>query len=288
MPPMTDCPHCSAVVPIGRFCAACGRLLELQPGEVVQPPPGSTFGPSGGPAHPLSDKSPAVAIGRSEGSASGVTKRLRLGTWHWPWFVAVGVVVMLIVVAGVLVLRRPALSTLADAAASNSGSASPAPSTSTSVDPGATPSPTQTGSGNSSPTDWSVDNYGQWIGVPPAFPTTVAHWRLNSQWTTTERAFDGQWTAASGPGYSTFPATMNGCGQSLTLVRWRSLADGSLVNASDGAVDLTGPMGPIKSGNTGWMTFNGCQVPLFEFVSGPNGSTLVDIAVEVQQYAVAV
>ena len=287
MPSMTDCPHCSAVVPSGRFCSSCGRLLEARPDEVTQAPPGPTPGLSGGPIHPLSDKS-RVPIARSEGSASGVTKRRPHATKQWPWLVAAGVVVMLVVVAGTWVLGRPALSTLADAAASNSGSASPAPLTSTSVDPGATPSPTQTGSGNSSPTDWSVDNYGQWIGVPPAFPTTVAHWRLNGQWTTTARAFGGEWTAASGPGYSDFPATMNGCGQSLTLVRWKALEGHTLVNASDGAAGLTGPMGPTKSGNAGWMTFNGCQVPLFEFVSGPNGSTLVDIAVEVQQYAVGV
>lgn len=117
----------------------------------------------------------------------------------------------------------------------------------------------------------------------PEFPVEMDHWTLQGQWSTMPRAFTDQWSTAAGPEYDDFPATMNGCADQRFLVRWRVVDDEVEVRAA--MVDTVGGVWKQTSGNAGWMDLNGCYAPGFQ-LAGPtsDGSTLVDVAVEVQQY----
>jgi hypothetical protein len=133
---------------------------------------------------------------------------------------------------------------------------------------------------------WShaVDSLG--VGDPPAFPDTVERWSYDAGCSDMTRAFVGEnWTAASGPNYDVFPATMNGCDSQRFLVRWRSA--GVAVQAA--AVDAIGSAYKQVSGESGWMDLSGCYTPAFRLAEPTeSGSTLVDVVVEVQQYRPAV
>ncbi|HEY5880742.1 MAG TPA: hypothetical protein VIU11_17660 [Nakamurella sp.] len=102
----------------------------------------------------------------------------------------------------------------------------------------------------------------------------------------TPRAFDTTWTDVSGPDYTEFPSTMNGCDQLCFLVRWRVLDDGATINAM--WADAADNAHEQVTGTTGWFDLDGCEHPAISLVSSSNGSTLTDVAVSVQQYWPAV
>ena len=134
-------------------------------------------------------------------------------------------------------------------------------------------------------TGWAesdVDSLGV-ASEAPDFPLELDHWTLQSEWSTLPRAFTDQWSLAAGPSYDEFPATMNGCNDQRFLVRWRVVDEGVDVRAA--MVDTVGGVWKQTSGHAGWMDLDGCYTPGFQLV-GPTdaGSTLVDVAVEVQQY----
>ncbi|TFV86437.1 hypothetical protein [Blastococcus sp. CT_GayMR16] len=126
------------------------------------------------------------------------------------------------------------------------------------------------------------------VGEAPEFPTALDHWALQDAWSTQLRAFEGdEWTTASGPDYESFPATMNGCDEQRFLVRWRVVVDAVDVEAA--ASDVLGDAWKQVSGNEGWMDLDGCYSPSFRLAADTvDGSSLVDVAVEVQQYWPAV
>lgn len=124
---------------------------------------------------------------------------------------------------------------------------------------------------------------GVWAGEPPDFPQQIERWQLRSSWSTPTRAFDESWSEVSGPDHEPFPATMNGCDQTKTLVRWRVSSEGTVRSSwrdSSGTPEATGD---AASGTAGWMVLDGCQTPVFKHI-GFNSGTLSDLAVSVQQY----
>jgi hypothetical protein len=131
------------------------------------------------------------------------------------------------------------------------------------------------------------------IGVAPSppFPTTLVEWRRQAAWNTMPRAFSGTgWTALSGPSWSRFPSTMNGCDDQRFLVRWRAVSHNAQVAArwvnSGEALptpDVTGTAGKQVIANAGWMDVDGCQTPQVRLVRDSSGSTLTDVTVDVQQ-----
>jgi hypothetical protein len=131
------------------------------------------------------------------------------------------------------------------------------------------------------------------IGVAPSppFPTALAEWRRQAAWNTMPRAFTGNgWTTVSGPSWSRFPSTMNGCDDQRFLVRWRAVSHTAQVAArwvnSGEALptpDVTGTAGKQVIANAGWMQIDGCQTSQFRLVRDSSGSTLTDVTVDVQQ-----
>jgi hypothetical protein len=94
----------------------------------------------------------------------------------------------------------------------------------------------------------------------------------------------------SGPNWSTFPSTMNGCGDQRFLVRWRAVNGTAQVAArwveseeARGEPGITGTAGPQVIANAGWIEIDGCQTPQFRLVSDSDGLTLTDVTVAVQQ-----
>jgi hypothetical protein len=166
----------------------------------------------------------------------------------------------------------------------------------------ATPTPTKTATPTVTATtqatasaDWPTIPLGQAgvIGVAPSppFPTALAEWRRQAAWNTLPRAFTGNaWTTVSGPSWSRFPSTMNGCDDQRFLVRWRAVSHNAQVAArwvnSGEALptpDVTGTAGKQVIANAGWMDVDGCQTPQVRLVRDSSGSTLTDVTVDVQQ-----
>ncbi len=124
------------------------------------------------------------------------------------------------------------------------------------------------------------------VGSPPPFPSSLDHWRFDTEWDDTPRAFSGQWSAVAGADSDRFPATMNGCDSGLFLVRWRAVSTRSVVRSTYQHSGATGNefMGESRSGTTGWMILDQCQIPQFTLERDSAGSTLTDVAVSVQHY----
>ena len=124
-------------------------------------------------------------------------------------------------------------------------------------------------------------------GDPADFPADLDHWVLQSSWSTMPRAFSGdEWSPTSGPDYSSYPVTMNGCSTQRFLVRWRAVDEGVTVLAA--AIDTAGAVQKQVSGASGWMDTDGCLTPGFRLAGDlPGGNTLTDVTVEVQQYLAA-
>ncbi|KNX35893.1 hypothetical protein VV01_21745 [Luteipulveratus halotolerans] len=80
---------------------------------------------------------------------------------------------------------------------------------------------------------------------------------------------------------------MNGCDTQRFLVRWRA-ADDVTVSASWFHATAEDVAGEVSRGRRGWMILDGCQVPRMRLDEAANGSTLTDLAVEVQQLEPAV
>lgn len=145
----------------------------------------------------------------------------------------------------------------------------------------------------STPSVWVGDELTLGNGPSPPFPDTLDGWepREDGEWTSSVRVFSGgEWSPVSAEGYSAdFPATMNGCSQGRTLVRWRAVNEGTRIRASwqhATAAEGVG-MGDALTGERGWMILDGCQVPLFQLVGAGGESTLADVAVSVKQYTPA-
>ncbi|MCK0517646.1 hypothetical protein [Williamsia sp. DF01-3] len=120
-------------------------------------------------------------------------------------------------------------------------------------------------------------------GDPPEFPTRLEQWALQQTWDATPRAFKGQETAVPGPGFTKFPATMNGCDNQRFLVRWRVLNPDATVVAS--LADVNGTVVNNATGSAGRMDLDGCLTPQFEFAESGDASNLTDITVAVQQWS---
>lgn len=121
-------------------------------------------------------------------------------------------------------------------------------------------------------------------GEPADFPAELDRWALQSSWSTMPRAFSGEeWSPTSGPDYSSYPVTMNGCSAQRFLIRWRAVDDGVTVLAA--TIDTAGTVQQQVSGASGWMDTDGCVTPGFRLPGDlTDGSTLTDVTVEVQQY----
>jgi hypothetical protein len=135
---------------------------------------------------------------------------------------------------------------------------------------------------------WSADTPGTVAaGEPADFPTELDHWALQSSWSTMPRAFSGdEWSPTSGPDYSSYPVTMNGCSAQRFLIRWRAVDEGVTVLAA--TIDTAGAVQQQVSGGRGWMDTDGCVTPGFRLADDlPDGSTLTDVTVEVQRYQAA-
>ena len=128
----------------------------------------------------------------------------------------------------------------------------------------------------------SVAN-GVWAGDSPDFPSQIKHWELRSSWSTSTRAFSESWSEVSGEDHEPFPATMNGCDQTKTLVRWRVTSDGQVRGSWRDSSGTSEATGDAASGPTGWMILDGCQTPVFKYIGSGDGS-LTDVAISVQQY----
>ena len=139
----------------------------------------------------------------------------------------------------------------------------------------ATPTATATTQANATTSaDWPTIPLGQAgvIGVTPSppFPATQVGRSIHGAWSTLPRAFSGAtWTALSGPNWSIFPSTMNGCGDQRFLVRWRAVNGTAQVAArwveseeARGEPGITGTAGPQVIANAGWIEIDGCQTPL--------------------------
>lgn len=147
---------------------------------------------------------------------------------------------------------------------------------------------------------WPEANAARAAGEAPAFPDQLQGWELQGEWTDPVRVFSGDegaesaWTTVSGPDFEEFPATMNGCDSRQFLVRWRAVKGDVELGArwvrgaqALGTYGLEGTEGGEHTGSAGWMVLDGCQVPQMQLASIDDGSTLADVAVEVQEWAVA-
>jgi len=154
-------------------------------------------------------------------------------------------------------------------------------------EPAAKATVTETVTVSPAPTEpaWSIEENGGGTGAGPQFPETLDGWRLVRKWNVLERAFDHTWTDGSGPEYTPFPATMNGCATSLFLVRWRAVDDSStVVSGWTQSGQLPQRLAPAAAG---WMVLDGCQTPRWRLDDAPNGGTLTDLTVDVQEWAPA-
>lgn len=125
-----------------------------------------------------------------------------------------------------------------------------------------------------------------------AFPTVLPHWSLSTSWDDHAlRTFTGQWVPMDGKDFQTFPDTMNGCDQQLFLIRWRALSPNARLRVGYGN-SYADPSVPVQNlataGDSGWIVTDGCGVPEWQFLGDGQGSTLMDLTVEVQQYVPAV
>lgn len=117
----------------------------------------------------------------------------------------------------------------------------------------------------------------------PRFPDSVDGYSLNKSWHEVVRAFDGdEWSTI----YE-FPATMNGCSLQRFYVRWRAVNPSATVEVTFLSTDEIVLATPA-SGSAGWMSGYGCGQPAFRLEQSDDGSTLTDVAVEVQQWEVSV
>ncbi|MFX1787081.1 hypothetical protein [Prescottella equi] len=145
--------------------------------------------------------------------------------------------------------------------------------------PGRTPAASTAHSAWSGPTTVAVS-------PSPEFPSSMPKWRLESSWDGTTRAFTGRtWSPSPGPNHTAFPATQNGCDSARFLVRWRAVAEGSMVEAT--AMRGGQTPGQTVIGQAGWMDLNACEVPSFRLQSRNDGSTLTDVTFSVQTWVPA-
>ena len=103
----------------------------------------------------------------------------------------------------------------------------------------------------------------------------------------TVRVFSGQ------PTYiPNFPWTMNGCEDGETTTAWRSVTPGDTVSAGPTDVhnsttltasDVTG----VATGQSGLVTADNCQEPVFFFGASTGGDNLTDVAVTYQRWTAA-
>ena len=105
----------------------------------------------------------------------------------------------------------------------------------------------------------------------PAFPRALRQYRSESNkdfWGKdfeckgSIRVFEGaEWT-----GIPNFPATMNGCGSGLFMIRWRSAHPGITIASTLGFYNSRISLSP-KKGTFGYMFGDNCEQPMFKFAS---------------------
>ncbi len=115
--------------------------------------------------------------------------------------------------------------------------------------------------------------------APPMPEIVEGYMKDGMPWRLRTRIFDGQPST-----WSDFPVTMNGCGQRMWTMRWRSIGGAIEVhkvhyNFKDGT-PLTEV--PAQRGREGLIDGDGCEQPAFILPSDQGVSTLTDIVAEVQ------
>ena len=123
----------------------------------------------------------------------------------------------------------------------------------------------------------------------PLFPRALSGFRSEANKDFWDHSFvcKGSLRVFEGSGWigiPDFPATMNGCGHGVFMIRWRS---GLAVESAAGFNQFTVSAGP-KTGAFGYMSGTNCQQPMFKFVRSPgNGSNLTDIFYELKFWQAA-
>lgn len=84
-----------------------------------------------------------------------------------------------------------------------------------------------------------------------------------------------------------FPKTMNGCAQSLHLVRWRSLGGPLLAGMTSKVQEVDGPITPAdlqpqQKGEAGLLEGSQCDEPIFLLPRESEPDSIVDVVVEYQ------
>lgn len=144
----------------------------------------------------------------------------------------------------------------------------------TSAPPTAAPAPT-----------WPEQVGGGGYAPSPPFPTSLPEWSKDAEWRTSTRAFMDQWESVSGPDYADFPATMNGCNDRRSMVRYRAVNRNVVMDVRTVTTGI--PNHDDVKAAAGWLDMDGCTVPQFRLSSATDGSTLTDVAVTVQQWVPA-
>ncbi len=214
----------------------------------------------------------------------------------WPWITA-GVAAVAILLLGIIIGNRsnngapqaapPSVvntsttTTTPPPVTVNTPTTTPPPVTSAATSP-LTATRTQAATTAAVSNVWPTTTGHVGVAPSPAFPTALPGWQLHNTWTVMPRAFTGQQTLGSGPNYSSFPSTMNGCDSQRFLVRWRAINNTAQVDAS--VVDAANSVVQKVTANAGWMDFDGCRTPSFSLPrNATDGSTLTDVTVTVEQ-----
>lgn len=121
---------------------------------------------------------------------------------------------------------------------------------------------------------------------PPPVPEAPEAWgeyTLAGSWDGRVRAFDNREPAkATAEDGSTFPASMNGCGEMIYFVTFRATDDGDAVDAQ--LLDAVGGVNDSEVLGSGWMLGTNCATPAFVFDTSADGATMIDVAFTVHEY----
>jgi serine/threonine protein kinase len=137
-------------------------------------------------------------------------------------------------------------------------------------------------------------------GTPQGVPASVDGYRANqSQQSTMLRVFQ---TESGGQLVDQFPSGMNHCAASFWTLRWRSespsvtvqgfLTGGSVTaevgGASTGPTPVAAAVGTIPDASTGgYMSGTFCEQPAFVFGTSTDGSNLIDLTIDYQNWEAA-
>lgn len=308
MSPTQMCPHCSADVPSGRFCATCGRRLPTPPTpdlaiapagqRVFETVPGArpaalmeaSDAPLNQAADPVMSGNAATQglPGRPVRGPNAVARAARrLGTAR---LIGGACVVLAVVVTAAALLAPRWINGPSVAGASSSLATAPstAPvSTTPTPTPPATPSPTSANLGPATaPPASDPSVLSRLVEVPggdavPPFPTSLTNYRLTAPPASDViRVFQGQGWVMALPNIMT-----NDCAEGgYWVLRWKVSNPDVRVTITTGLSDAGtfSPVGTSLTGSTGYAFGFTCTIPGFSFASAVNGNqaNLTDINVE--------